>query len=125
MARRRKKRDNRPSAENYHSDDPRQQSLPIVEVPAAAPQVALPHEPVGELATNDAPEPTTTEPDRIRLHSADGSEVELLSRVRLHNLVRLRGRIYELRAVDQLDGKWLRIYREVVPHEIRIVATGG
>jgi hypothetical protein len=77
------------------------------------------HRPIGDPTTGTSPEPTSTEPDRLLLRAFDGSDIEVESPRRLGDLVRVGTRLFSLRAVDSVGGRWLRIYREVVPDEIR------
>jgi hypothetical protein len=76
--------------------------------------------PISDPTTTDEM-PTTIQRDRVLLHRLDGHEVTIEPPRRLNKLVRMGGRIYELRGVDQKKGGYVRIYWETRVDDIRIV----
>ena len=81
-------------------------------------------EPIEDPITRseDAPK-ARVEPDRLLLRARDGTSVVVESPRRLGSLVRLDGRIYELRGVDQRGGKWVRLYREIRVDDVAVVGV--
>lgn len=78
--------------------------------------------PITDPTTTDEA-PTTIERDRVLLHRLDGNEVTIEPPHRLSKLVRMDGRIYELRGVDQRKGGYVRIYWETRVDDVKIVGT--
>jgi hypothetical protein len=56
--------------------------------------------------------PAVMEKLRLRLIDADGSYIEVEAPHEIRDLVRLGEKVYEYRGTDQIDGRWLRLYRE-------------
>lgn len=78
--------------------------------------------PITDPTTSGTDEaPTTIERDRVVLHRLDGREVTIEPPRRLRKLVRMDGRLYELRGVDQKKGGYVRIYWETRVDDVRIV----
>ena len=82
-------------------------------------------EPIGDPTTKEAEVPAVVVKDRLLIRSLDGESRVVESPRRLSHVLRLEGRIYELRSVDQRAGRWFRIYVEVRVDDIEIVSKDG